>query len=49
MEDVIKKRILGDMFDDRQRFVNASFIREHFGSVKELSRDKSKLGLGELY
>jgi len=37
------------MFDDRTRFVNTNHIREHFGSLKEVSREKSKMGLGELY
>lgn len=34
LEELIKKRVLNDMFDDRTRFVNSSHIREHFGSLK---------------
>ena len=49
LEDIIKKRILSDTFDDRQRYINSSHIRETFSNLKEVSREKSQMGLGELY
>ena len=34
---MIKQRILDELFDDRVRYNNINSIREHFGSLKDVS------------
>ena len=46
---MIKQRILDELFDDRRRLVSAPALREHFGSLKDVSTEKSEKGLAELY
>ena len=46
---MIKQRILDELFDDRVRYNNTNSIREHFGSLKDVSTEKSTKGLAELY
>jgi hypothetical protein len=45
MEKIIKQRILDELYDDRVRYQPSQALREQFGSLKEVSREKSKLGL----
>ena len=49
LEQLIKQRVLDEVYDDRVRYQHAHVLREQFGSLKEVSRDKSKQGLAELY
>lgn len=46
---MIKQRILDELYDDRVRYQHAQVLREHYSSLKEVSTDKSKMGLSELY
>ena len=46
---MIKKRILDELYDDRVRYQHSHVLREQYSSLKEVSTEKSKLGLGELY
>ena len=46
---MIKQRVLDELYDDRVRYQPAEALREHFSSLKEVSREKSKQGLAELY
>ena len=46
---MIKQRILDEIFDDRVRFQPSEALREQFGSLKQVSTEKSKQGLAELY
>lgn len=49
MEKMIKQRILDELYDDRVRYQPSEALREQFGSLKAVSREKSKQGLAELY
>lgn len=49
MEKMIKQRVLDELFDDRVRYQPTQALREQFGSLREVSTEKSKAGLGELY
>ena len=49
MEKMIKQRILDELYDDRVRYQPTEALREQFGSLKAVSREKSKQGLAELY
>ena len=49
LEDVIRRRVLDDMFDDRVRLEVAPGFKEHFTNLPEVSVEKSKHSLGELY
>ena len=49
LEKVIKQRILDELFDDRRRLISAPALREHFGSLKDVSTEKNDKGLAELY
>lgn len=49
LEELIKRRILDDMFDDRVRIEIAPGFKEHFTNLPEISVEKSKHSLGELY
>jgi len=46
---MIKQRILDELYDDRVRYQHSHVLREQYGSLKEVSTEKSKLGLSELY
>jgi U3 small nucleolar ribonucleoprotein component len=46
---LIKRRVLDDMFDDRTRLEIAPGFNEHFTSLPDVSVEKSKHSLGELY
>lgn len=46
---MIKQRILDELYDDRVRYQPTEALREQFGSLKAVSREKSKQGLAELY
>ena len=49
LEDIIKQRILDEAFDDRVRVNFEQNFRETFNNMAEISKEKSKQGLGELY
>jgi hypothetical protein len=46
---MIKQRILDELYDDRVRYQHSHVLREQYSSLKEVSTEKSKLGLSELY
>ena len=49
IESMIKQRILDELYDDRVRYQHSHVLREQYSSLKEVSTEKSKMGLGELY
>ncbi|EAS02259.1 Mpp10 protein (macronuclear) [Tetrahymena thermophila SB210] len=49
LEAIIKQRILDEAYDDRQKINIEQNFKETFNSFAEISKEQSKLGLGELY
>ena len=49
IETMIKQRVLDELYDDRVRYQHSHVLRQQFSSLKEVSTEKSKLGLAELY
>ena len=46
---MIRQRVLDEIYDDRVRYEHSHVLKEQYSSLKEVSRERSKMGLGELY
>lgn len=49
LEDVIKKRVQDELFDDRQKVQFSQVLQDTFANKKEVDTNKSQFGLAEIY